>query len=97
MRHGGLMHRPNQNLCEKSELMTIRPSILMTLMPDGSWFPVLCSSPDCPTPTFITLAKNSAGHIGGGLTEEEWINKYKEVNNTNYEFKFIELACVIEF
>lgn len=77
--------------------MVIQPSILMTLMPDGSWFPVLCSSNDCPTPTFIVLAKNSAGHIGGGLTEEEWIAKYKEINGSTYEFKFVQLNSTIEF
>lgn len=77
--------------------MIIQPSILMTLMPDGSWFPVLCRSDDCPTPNFIVLAKNSAGYIGGGLTEEEWISKYKEINGSTYEFKFVQLNSTIEF
>ena len=77
--------------------MVIQPSILMTLMPHGSWFPVLCSSNDCPTPNFIVLAKNSVGHIGGGLTEERWIERYKEINQTNAEFKFVQLDVRIEF
>ena len=70
----------------------------MRIMPDGNWFPILCSSSDCPTPTFIVLAKNSAGKIGGGLSEQEWIEKYKTINEVDddIQFKFVELSSTIE-
>lgn len=39
--------------------------------------PVLCQSPDCPTPTAITI------HTSDPLAQAEWIEKYAEMIGAN--------------
>ena len=73
--------------------MNISLRILVTKLGDGSWFPVLGESPECPTPVFIAI--NSRGMRN--LSEQEWIEKYKVLNNAaSHEFKFIDIG-IVEF
>jgi len=69
--------------------MIVNPCILMRVMPEGSLFPVLQESAECPTPTFIVWPSNV-----GPMSKEEWIEKYKVINLTpsEIEFRFVDLG-----
>lgn len=71
--------------------MIINPCILMRVMPEGSLFPVLQESAECPTPTFVVWPSNV-----GPMGKEEWIQKYKETNQTpdEIEFRFVDMGSI---
>lgn len=63
--------------------------ILVTKLQDGSWMPVLATSPECPTPIFVVV--NTLGMAG--LSEDEWIAQYKKLNEaTINEFNLVDFV-----
>ena len=65
--------------------------VLVIRLSDGSWWPVLTSSPECPTPTYIVLHQGNMG----GFSEEEWIRKYTLAEQAeDNEFKFVDIGTV---
>jgi len=63
---------------------------LMLMMKVGdTWFPVLAESNECPLPIYVVV------HDGGmgGITKEEWIERYKRLSGSDREHKFAPIGA----